>query len=177
MGANVARDFALDHAAMTRSLILVGAGAGAVNREQFLQAQAATAAGLEREGLAARVRAFDSVPTRASFKEKDPRGFAEFCARRGSMTPRRGPLRASERNDEFLWMPSRSSAVHRLSGTRFDVYPKGCVDGPHAENFAAAFQITRKLETITDRIDVPTMEQLLRERNSARTLPYLYSLL
>jgi hypothetical protein len=30
---------------------------------------------------------------------------------------------------------------------------------------------------ITDRIDVPTMEQLLRERNSAKTLPYLYSLL
>ncbi len=83
MGANVARDFALAHAAMTRSLILVGAGAGAVNREQFLQAQAATAAGLEREGLAARVRAFDDVPTRASFKEKDPRGFAEFLRQAG----------------------------------------------------------------------------------------------
>jgi pimeloyl-ACP methyl ester carboxylesterase len=38
MGANVARDFAIGHAAMTQSLILVGAGAGAVNREQFLQA-------------------------------------------------------------------------------------------------------------------------------------------
>ena len=56
----------------------------------------------------------------------------------------------------------------------FDVYPK---ELDTAENFAAAFQITRKLETITDRIDVPTMEQLLRERNSAKTLPYLYSLL
>ena len=41
----------------------------------------------------------------------------------------------------------------------------------------AAMQLTRKLEAITDRIDVATMERLLRERNSAKTLPYLYSLL
>jgi hypothetical protein len=45
------------------------------------------------------------------------------------------------------------------------------------QNFAAAMQLTRKLEAITDRIDVPTMERLLAERNSAKTLPYLYSLL
>jgi pimeloyl-ACP methyl ester carboxylesterase len=78
MGANVARDFALAHPEMTRSLILVGAGAGSVNREQFLKGQEATAAGLEREGMAARIRNFESLPARASFKQKDPRGFAEF---------------------------------------------------------------------------------------------------
>jgi pimeloyl-ACP methyl ester carboxylesterase len=83
MGANVARDFALAHRDMTRSLILVGAGAGAVNREQFLQAQEASAAGLEREGIAARVRNFEDQPTRASFKAKDPRGFAEFLRQAG----------------------------------------------------------------------------------------------
>jgi len=83
MGANVARDFAIAHAERTRSLILVGAGAGAVDRQQFLQAQEGTAAGLEREGIAARVRAFESVPTRASFKAKDPRGFAEFLRQAG----------------------------------------------------------------------------------------------
>lgn len=44
-------------------------------------------------------------------------------------------------------------------------------------NFAAAMTLTRKLEAITDRIDVATMERLLQERNSAKTLPYLYSLL
>ena len=80
MGANVARDFALAHAALTRSLILVGAGAGAINREQFLQAQEATAAGLEREGIAARVRAFESAPTRATFKAKDPAGLRRVPA-------------------------------------------------------------------------------------------------
>ncbi|HEX7550262.1 MAG TPA: hypothetical protein VF579_06775, partial [Candidatus Methylomirabilis sp.] len=56
----------------------------------------------------------------------------------------------------------------------FDVYPK---ELDTVENFAAAITLTRKLEAITDRIDISTMEQLLRERNSAKTLPYLYSLL
>jgi pimeloyl-ACP methyl ester carboxylesterase len=83
MGANVARDFALAHGEMTQSLILVGAGAGSVNREQFLQSQEATAAGLEREGMAALIRSFESLPTRASFKAKDPRGFAEFLRQAG----------------------------------------------------------------------------------------------
>jgi xylose isomerase len=73
---------------------------------------------------------------------------------------------------EFLY------ALRKLGYTddwyAFDVYPK---EINTAENFAAAFQLTRKLEAITDRIDVPTMERLLVERNSAKTLPYLYSLL
>jgi len=83
MGANVARDFALAHAETVWSLMLVGAGAGSVNREQFLAGHAATAAGLDHEGVAARIRAFDTVPTRASFKAKDPRGFAEFLRQAG----------------------------------------------------------------------------------------------
>jgi len=83
MGANVARDFAIGHEGMTRSLILVGAGAGSVNREQFLKTLETSTAELEREGIAALVRNFDSLPTRASFKEKDPRGFAEFLRQAG----------------------------------------------------------------------------------------------
>ena len=83
MGANVARDFTLAHPDKVRSLALVGAGAGSVRREEFLQTQEAIAAGLEREGMAARVRAFDTVPTRATFKTKDPRGFAEFLRQAG----------------------------------------------------------------------------------------------
>jgi pimeloyl-ACP methyl ester carboxylesterase len=78
MGGNMARDFAIAHPEMTRSLIMVGAGAGSVNRDQFLAGQAATAEGLERGGLAALARSFDTLPARASFKAKDPRGFAEF---------------------------------------------------------------------------------------------------
>jgi len=78
MGANVARDFAIAHPDMVRSLTLVGAGAGAVDRPQYLAGHQATADALEREGIESLMRSFDSVPTRASFKRKDPRGFAEF---------------------------------------------------------------------------------------------------
>jgi xylose isomerase len=56
----------------------------------------------------------------------------------------------------------------------FDVYPK---ELNTTENFSSAMALTRKLEAITDRIDVATMERLLQERNSAKTIPYLYSLL
>jgi len=80
MCANVARDFAIAHGEMTRSLILVGAGAGSVNREQFLKDQEASVAAVEREGIAILVAKFENLPTRASFKEKDSRGFAEFLS-------------------------------------------------------------------------------------------------
>ena len=78
MGANVARDYAIAHPEMTRSLIMVGAGAGSVDREQFLAGQATTAERLDREGMASRVESFATLPTRSSFRAKDPRGFAEF---------------------------------------------------------------------------------------------------
>jgi pimeloyl-ACP methyl ester carboxylesterase len=68
---------------MTRSLIMVGAGAGSVNREEFLKGQAATAEGLEREGMASRLRSLETLASRASFKAKDPRGFAEFLRQAG----------------------------------------------------------------------------------------------
>ena len=56
----------------------------------------------------------------------------------------------------------------------FDVFPK---EIDTVENFTAVMQLTRKLEAITDRIDVAKMEMLLAERNSSKTIPYLYSLL
>jgi len=56
----------------------------------------------------------------------------------------------------------------------FDVYPK---EIDTVENFNAAMRLTRKLEEITGRIDAATMERLLKERNSSKTIPYLYSLL
>ena len=78
MGANVARDFAIAHGDMTRSLTLVGAGAGSVNREQFLAAQETIACNLERDGIDSLVRSLETMPARATFKTKDSRGFAEF---------------------------------------------------------------------------------------------------
>ena len=78
MGGNVARDFAIAHPEMLRSLIMVGAGAGSVNREAFLAGQAEIATALDREGQASRIRNLEGIATRATFKQKDPRGFAEF---------------------------------------------------------------------------------------------------
>lgn len=83
MGANVARDFALAHTAMIRSLILIGVGAGSINREESLQAWAANVTEIERGGIAARIRILEGAKPRASFKEKDPRGFAEFLRQAG----------------------------------------------------------------------------------------------
>ena len=83
MGANVARDFAITHPEMTRSLILLGAGAGSVNREQVVQEWEAIAAGLERDGIQSLVKHFENVANRASFRQKDPRGFAEFLCQVG----------------------------------------------------------------------------------------------
>jgi pimeloyl-ACP methyl ester carboxylesterase len=118
MGANVARDLAIAHPGLVRSLILVGAGAGSVNREQFLEGQAATAAALEREGIGALVRSLERLPARAAFRQKDPRGFAEFlrgvaehdaqaCAHlaRGVMARRR-TVQESEAGLKALAMPT-----------------------------------------------------------------------
>jgi 3-oxoadipate enol-lactonase len=87
MGANVARDFAIAHPEMTRSLILLGAGAGSVNREQFVRDEEAIAAGLEHDGIESFVKHFQTVPNRASFKQKDPHGFAEFLRQVGEHDP------------------------------------------------------------------------------------------
>jgi len=78
MGGNVARDFALAHPELLRSLIMVGAGAGSTDRELFVRRQAEMAEALEREGMASRILSFETLPSRTSFKQKDPRGFAEF---------------------------------------------------------------------------------------------------
>ena len=45
------------------------------------------------------------------------------------------------------------------------------------ENLSAGMHLTRKLEEITDRIDSEKMESLMSDRNSSKTIPYLYSLL
>jgi len=78
MGANVALNFALAHPALTKSLVVVGGGAGTVGRDTFVSRQGATADALEREGMDALVRNFESNPTRRSFRLKDPRGWDEF---------------------------------------------------------------------------------------------------
>lgn len=45
------------------------------------------------------------------------------------------------------------------------------------ETFNIVMKMTRKLESITDRIDTEVMERLLKERNPAQSTLYLYSLI
>jgi len=78
MGANVALNFGLAHPEMAKSLIVVGCGSGTVDREPFVRAQLARADELEREGIDALVRNFETLATRRAFREKDPRGWEEF---------------------------------------------------------------------------------------------------
>ena len=115
MGANVARDFALAHPEMIRSLIMVGAGAGSVNREQFLESQAATARGLDGEGIGWRVRSFETLPSRASFKAKDPRGFAEFLRQSGEHDAHACAHLAREVMSKRRTVPELRSALSALS--------------------------------------------------------------
>jgi xylose isomerase len=56
----------------------------------------------------------------------------------------------------------------------FDIVPK---EHEPVEFFATAARLTRKLEDISRRIDGPTLAALQVERNAARTLAYLHSLL
>ena len=78
MGASVALNFGLAHPEMARSLVVVGCGSGTVDRAAFVQSQRARADELEREGIEALVRSFETLATRRAFRHKDPRGWDEF---------------------------------------------------------------------------------------------------
>lgn len=56
----------------------------------------------------------------------------------------------------------------------FDVFSK---EIDQVETFNAVMSLTRKLESITGRIEPERIERLLEERNPAKTIPYLYSLI
>jgi xylose isomerase len=56
----------------------------------------------------------------------------------------------------------------------FDVFSK---EIDQVETFDAVMSLTRKLESVADRIDPAKMESFLEERNPAKTIPYLYSLI
>ncbi|MBI3637461.1 MAG: alpha/beta fold hydrolase [Candidatus Rokubacteria bacterium] len=78
MGANVALNFGLAHPDMARSLIIAACGSGSTTRQEWLPRQAALADALDRDGIDALVRNMSELPARRIFREKDPRGWAEF---------------------------------------------------------------------------------------------------
>jgi pimeloyl-ACP methyl ester carboxylesterase len=93
MGANVARDHAIAHPETIRSLIMVGAGAGSFNREQFLEGQRATAAALDRDGTPRACATSRPFPRARRSGARTRAGSPSSCASRPSTTSR--PARTS----------------------------------------------------------------------------------
>jgi pimeloyl-ACP methyl ester carboxylesterase len=80
MGAGVALNFGIRHPELTESLIVAAAGAGTVNREEFLRNSERLAGLYETRGVEAKVANLEQSPARRGFAEKDPRGWAETVA-------------------------------------------------------------------------------------------------
>jgi pimeloyl-ACP methyl ester carboxylesterase len=64
--------------ALSLTLAGVGSGAGREGHEQFKKNAVATAQRIRKEGMAKYAHGLTTNPTRSRFKQKDPRGFAEF---------------------------------------------------------------------------------------------------
>ncbi|UCF96256.1 MAG: sugar phosphate isomerase/epimerase [Spirochaetaceae bacterium] len=73
---------------------------------------------------------------------------------------------------EFIYTLNKLEGKDRWFA--FDVTPK---EIEPVQNFSTVMATTRKLEEITSRIDEEAMEQLLKKRNPALTVTYLYSLI
>ena len=80
MGAGVALNFGIRHPELAESLIIAAAGAGTVNREEFLRNSERLAGLYETRGVEAKVANMEQSPTRRGFAQKDPRGWAETVA-------------------------------------------------------------------------------------------------
>lgn len=80
MGGFATLHFGFRHPARARSLTVAGCGYGAepAKREQFRAEGASTVELIRKEGMNAFADRYAHGPTRVQFKNKDPRGFAEF---------------------------------------------------------------------------------------------------
>ncbi len=83
MGAYCALHLALRRPELVRSLVVAGCGYGSdpALREQFQAGSAAAAERFERLGSAAAASVYADVPSRWPLRDRDPRAWAEFCAR------------------------------------------------------------------------------------------------
>ena len=82
MGGYATIHFGLRHARMALSLTAVGAGYGSDpdKRAQFMRDTEVMARRFEELGTAEAIKPYQIGPARVQFQNKDPRGFAHFCA-------------------------------------------------------------------------------------------------
>jgi pimeloyl-ACP methyl ester carboxylesterase len=78
MGGSVALNFGIAHPEMARSLIVASAGAGTVNREEFLANGQELTDRLVSEGMEAVANDYARTDIRLQLLRKDPQGWEEF---------------------------------------------------------------------------------------------------
>ena len=80
MGGFATLHVGLAYPKRTLSLVIAGCGYGAAPeaRERFRAESAAVADMFEKEGIAEATKKYTAGPTRVQFRNKDPRGYAEF---------------------------------------------------------------------------------------------------
>jgi pimeloyl-ACP methyl ester carboxylesterase len=82
MGATAAIEFGIRHPSMALSLTAAAAGSGASTdpeaKRRFQEECTAFAERIEREGMRAMAELYCAGPARVQYRDKDPRGWAEF---------------------------------------------------------------------------------------------------
>jgi pimeloyl-ACP methyl ester carboxylesterase len=82
MGGFATLHFGFAYPERALSLVVAGCGYGAEpgKRQQFADETARTAASIAEKGMAEVSKSYGSGPTRVQYRNKDPRGYAEFLA-------------------------------------------------------------------------------------------------
>jgi pimeloyl-ACP methyl ester carboxylesterase len=78
MGAQGVLMLSMRYPQLCRSTVVAGCGTGSVEHEAFLRSTEEMAAALRARGSAYLVDNTNASPTRAAYRHKDPRGWAEF---------------------------------------------------------------------------------------------------
>lgn len=86
-GGGVALNFAIRYPQLVRSLAVVGAGAGSVDREKWLAGARQLSAEIAQGGMQALVRNIERAPQRQALRLKDPVSWDEFIRDMGDMSP------------------------------------------------------------------------------------------
>jgi pimeloyl-ACP methyl ester carboxylesterase len=129
MGAFATVHFGLAYPRMAKSLTAVGVGSGSDPGRigQFRRDNAAMATRFLDLGMAEAIEAYQTGPTRVQLRNKDPRGFAEFCRQLAEHSAlgsantlrgvqmRRAPIYALERKLRQLKVP-----LHVIAGDEDD---------------------------------------------------------
>ena len=78
MGGSVVLNFAIRYPQLCRTIVVVGAGSGTTNREQFERDIDRTVELLRERGIEGFAEVYGEGPTRLPFQRKDPHGYAVF---------------------------------------------------------------------------------------------------